>query len=128
MRLSERTEEGLTILGNVYKSDYIILPAQFGFMHRGKSVRKVRTVYLPHEFGLGPYEVGVMFLAHPERLQGKPNELYIDCPGAEYAPDADGRFTHAPCFGWYDDGLDFLASWVDRPYSLYGSASGLLPQ
>ena len=128
MRLSERTEEGLAILDNAYKGDYTVLPAQFGLMHRGRSTRKVRTIYLPHEFGLGPYETGVMFLSHPERLQGKPNELYVDCPGVEYSPDADGQFTDALCFYWCDCRLDFNTDWADDPLSSYGSASGLLPQ
>ena len=128
LRLSERTEEGLAVLGNAYKSDYIILPAQFGFMHRGRSIRKVCTIYLRHEFGLGPYETGVMLLSHPERLQGKPNELYIDCPGAEYAPGADGQFVDAPYFHWYGSVLRFYTYWFDDPSSLYGSGSGLLPQ
>ncbi len=129
MRLSERTEEGLAILDNAYKGDYTVLPAQFGLMHRGRSTRKVRTIYLPHEFGLGPYETGVMLLSHPERLQGKPNELYVDCPGVEYSPYADGRFTVALYFGWCDYcGLDFIAHWAYGPFSDCGSASGLLPQ
>ena len=83
---------------------------------------------MKNEFGLGPYEVGAILLTHPERLVGDQNELFVDCPGAEYSPEADGEFVWAPYFYWYDGRLSFNAYWVEYAHAYYGSASGFLPQ
>ncbi|MBI2039088.1 MAG: hypothetical protein HYT22_02325 [Candidatus Niyogibacteria bacterium] len=50
--------------------DIVLVPAQFGFRHRGKSVLQARASFAENEFGLGAYEIGIMLLTHPERLQG----------------------------------------------------------
>lgn len=128
MRLVAHTEYAWTKIYQIQKTDYLVLPVQFGFLHRGQSTRRAREVFLKNEFGLGPYEVGVMLLTHPERLSGDPNELYIDCPGAEYSSRADGGFTRASCFLWCRGGLSFFARWVVHARADYGSASGFLLQ
>lgn len=68
LRLSERTAVALRILGEKQKGDFLLIPAQFGLTHRGRSVRRVRVVYAPNEFGLGSFIAGCMILSHPERL------------------------------------------------------------
>jgi hypothetical protein len=128
LRLSDRTQWAHEMLDKQYPGDYMLVFAQFGLLWRGRSVRKVRVNYAPHEFGLGPYEVGVMILSHAERIVGDPNELYIDCPGAEHAPGGDGEFLSAPIFDWSDAGLLFDTVFVDFPSSYCGSASSFLPQ
>lgn len=128
MRLTEHVELAWTKIYQIQKTDYLVLPVQFGFLHRGQSTRRAREIFLKNEFGLGPYEVGVLLLIHSERLVGDPSELYIDCPGVECNPGADGEFTVTPCFHWYDGGLDFCADRVEGAHAHYGSASGFLPQ
>lgn len=128
LKLSERTRWAHEMLDRKYPGDYMIVHAQLGLSWRGRSVRKVRVNYAPQEFGLGPYEVGVILLSHTNRITGDPNELYIDCPGGEYAPDGDGVFSRAPVFYWGDSGLRFDAYWVGGPHSDCGSASAFLPQ
>ena len=49
--------------------DILIVPAQFGIRHRGRSVRRAREVFLVNEFGLGAFAVGIMLLTHPDRLK-----------------------------------------------------------
>lgn len=127
LRLSERTTVALQMIGEKQKGDFLLIPAQFGLTHRGRSVRRVRVVYAPHEFGLGSFIVGCMILSHPERLV-QWEQLHIDCPGDEYSPGADGQFSFAPFFFFYDGKVGFRTFWVDRALELYGSASGFVSQ
>lgn len=127
LKLSERTAIALQMLGEKQKDDFLFVPAQFGFLHRGKPVRRVRIVYAPNEFGLGSFIVACMILSHPERLvQGK--QLHVDCPGDEYSPNADGRFEEAPIFLLGNGEVRFGSSWIGRAAGYCGSASGFTPQ
>jgi hypothetical protein len=106
--------------------DILVVAAQFGLRHRGRSVRRVREILLGNEFGLGAFAIGIMLLTHPERLNHY-DDLWIDCAGDEFAPAADGRFWHAPVFYFDDDGLKFSTSDVSNAHEYYGSVSGFLP-
>ena len=127
LRLSERTAFALQMIGEKQKGDFLLIPAQFGLTHRGRSVRRARVLYAPHEFGLGSFIAGCMILSHPERLV-QWEQLHIDCPGDEYAPDAVDRFSYAPLFYFDDDGVAFYAGWVEHASEAYGSASGFVSQ
>ena len=107
--------------------DVLIVPAQFGLFHRGRSVRRTREVFRAGEFGLGAFEVGIMLLTHSDRLQYC-NDLWIDCAGDEFSPGADGRFPRAPLFRFGGGELSFVARGVGGPAAYCGSASGFLPQ
>jgi hypothetical protein len=125
LRLSERTAAALKMIGEKQKGDFLLIPAQFGLTHRGRSVRRVRVVYAPNEFGLGSFIVGCMILSHPERLV-QWEQLHIDCPGDEYTPSLGGVFSSAPGF-WFRNGeVRFGAGWACRAIELYGSASGFV--
>lgn len=126
LRLSERTAVALQMIGEKQKGDFLLIPAQFGLTHRGRSVRRVRVVYAPHEFGLGSFIAGCMILSHPERIV-QWEQLHIDCPGDEYAPDADGEFSDAPLFH-HDGKVEFHVNWVYYALENYGSASGFVSQ
>lgn len=107
--------------------DVLVVAAQFGFYHRGRSVRRARAVMPGMEFGLGAFEIGIMLLTHAIRLQHF-DDLWIDCPGDEYSPDADGQFDGAPYFYFHDGKLEFDTNQVDDARGYYGSASGFSPQ
>ena len=125
-RQHERTAKKLETLAEQQKDyDILVVAAQFGLRHRGRSVRRAREVFTANEFGLGAFEIGCMLLTHPERLQHY-DDLWIDCAGNEYAPDADGAFSCAPFFGFYGGGVGFGARWFDSAHC--SSASGFLPQ
>jgi hypothetical protein len=49
--------------------DVLVVPAQFGIWHRGRSVRRAREVFFSNEFGLGAFANGIMLLTHSERLR-----------------------------------------------------------
>ena len=109
------------------EGDILVIPAQFGFRHRGKSVRRARETFYDNEFGLGAFAVGTMLLTHPER-EVEWEQLHIDCSGDEYSPDADGQFVGTPFFNWFDGKLRFGVDWTVDANERYGSASGFLPQ
>jgi hypothetical protein len=106
--------------------DILVVAAQFGLRHRGRSVRRVREILLSNEFGLGAFAIGIMLLTHPERLAHY-DDLWIDCAGDEFAPGADGKFWYAPIFGFHGDGLRFPSGGVSDAHERYGSVSGFLP-
>jgi len=129
LRQHERTVEKLEAIGIAQNGhDILVVAAQFGLRHRGRSVRRAREV-MPKgaEFGLGAFEIGCMILTHPERLADY-GDLWIDCAGDDYAPGGDGDFSRAPYFGFYGGGVGFDAGWVGGAHGHYGSASAFLPQ
>ncbi len=126
LRQHDRTVRMFQILGEQQQGkDILVVPAQFGLRHRGRSVRRAREVFKANEFGLGSFAVGCILLTHPEReIQWE--QLHIDCAGDEVSPIADGGFSDAPYFGFGGDGLRFGFIWTDFARESYGSASGFL--
>ncbi len=118
----------LTRLTEQQSGDILIIPAQFGLRHRGRSIRRAREMFGRNEFGLDSYMVGTMLLTHPERLQHR-SDLNIDCAGDAYDPlDLLGREMCAPNFNIQNmDCLYFSARWIDEASPYNGSASGYLP-
>jgi len=127
LRVSARTAHALDLIAETQKGDILIIAAQLGMRHRGRSVRRAREVFVANEFGFGSLAVGSIVLTHPERLV-RWEELDMDCSGDEFAPDADYGFSCAPCFGFSGGGIWFGTCWLDYAYGDYGSASGFLPQ
>jgi len=104
----------------------LVVAAQFGLRHRGRSVRRVREILLGNEFGLGAFAIGIMLLTHPKRLAYY-DDLWIHCAGDEFAPGADGKFCNAPTFRFSDGMLKFRTYGVSRACDFCGSVSGFLP-
>jgi len=105
----------------------ILVPAQLGFTHRGKLVLRARVVIRGSELPLDAYEVLQMVLTHENRLKHY-DDLWINLPGSEYSPDANGGFEYALCV-WFSDGrVGFGYDGVDDADRGYGSASGFLAQ
>jgi hypothetical protein len=105
----------------------LLIPAQLGIEHRGKSVRRARVVIRGSEFPLDAYETIQMVLTHEDRL-GHYDDLCLDLPGAEYSPGAYGVFEYALCVEFYGGALGFAHSDPSLAHRLYGSVSGFLPQ
>jgi len=128
LRQLERMSKKLEALGEAQKGyDILVVAAQFGLRHKGRSVRRTREVFMGNEFGLGAFEIGCMILTHPERLANY-DDLWIDCVGNEYASDGDGDFSDAPFF-YFDDGrVRFGVGWIGDAGGYCSSASSFLPQ
>mgnify|MGYP001574395251 CR=1 FL=1 len=128
LRQHPRTAHALDVIAEQQKNaDILIVPAQFGKRHAGRSVRRAREVFTSPEFGLDAFTNAVMLLTHPERLT-RFEDLWIDCAGDEYAPGADGAFGRAPVFRFGDGRVKFGAHWVGDASGYCGSASGFVPQ
>ena len=128
LRQSAKVKSVFQKLGDEQKDyDILVVPAQFGIRHRGRSVRRAREVMNANECGLGAFAIGIMLLTHPERLQHY-DDLWIDCAGDEFAPRAGGGFSESPYFRFLGDGVEFDARGVGLALGYYGSASVCLPQ
>ena len=126
LRESAKKSDMFQKLGNEQTGhNVLVVQAQFGLRHRGKSVRRARVVMGGNECGLGAFEIGIMLLTHPDRLANY-DDLYVDCSGDEYAPGADGVFSSAPSFFFGGGGLEFDTRDVDYPHDYYGSASAFV--
>lgn len=112
---------------NGQSCDILVVPAQFGLRHRGRSVRRACEVFTANEFGLGAFAIGIMVLTHPERLV-QWEQLHVDCAGDEFSPDAGGGFSGAPLFRFLDGRVEFGAGWFGSAGEFCGSASAFLSQ
>lgn len=128
LRQHAKTVKMFQKLGDEQKDhDILVVPAQFGLRHKGRSVRRAREVFTANEFGLGAFAIGIMLLTHPER-EVQWEQLHVDCAGDEFAPDAGGDFSSAPIFYFGGGRVRFDAYWCDRAVRYYGSASAFLSQ
>ncbi len=128
LRVAVRTADAMATVSETQdESEILIIAAQLGHRHRGKSVRRAREVFVANEFGLGSLIVGAITLTHPERFV-RWEQLQVDCAGDEFSPGADGEFYSAPCFLFYGGRVGFRTVWVSVTDARYGSASGFLPQ
>lgn len=126
LRVSARTAHALDLVAEKQPGDILIIAAQLGLRHRGRSVRRAREVFVQNEFGLTSLAVGSIVLVHPERLV-RWEELDMDCSGDEFDdPDGDGRFSHAPVFYFSDGEAKFGTYWFDYAHGYYGSVSGFV--
>lgn len=105
--------------------DILVVPCQFGFRHRGRSVRRAREVFEAREFGLGAFAAGIMLLTHPER-EVQWGQLHIDCAGDEFALRANGDFSCAPILYSHNNMVKFRAESIDDASEYFGSVSAFL--
>lgn len=110
--------------------DFLIIPAQRGLRHKGRSPRRACRVMNSSEFGLDAFSVGVTLLTHPGRLSN-PQDLHIHCIGDEYNewPRCDdSKFDHTPSF--YAQAMSGNIALSIHPLNeadhLGGSATGFL--
>jgi hypothetical protein len=111
--------------------DIILLSAQFGARYNGISVRESRKSFTKGEFGLGIFEIAVMLLTHPERLNKK-DDLGVSCPGDDFSNNGDRKdkfaWNHAPYFLLHGSGkLRLGATGVHYPRKGFGSATAFIP-
>ncbi len=125
LRLHARTAEMSQQLSALGDSGLLLVAAQFGVHHRGRSVRRSRAQFADHEFGLGAFAVAAMLLTHPERI-AQFDQLYLDCAGDEYSASDEQQFSEAPYFRFLDGRLAFGTSWYGTSDAYFGSASAFL--
>jgi hypothetical protein len=126
IKVSARTLEAFKKIAEQQKGDILIIAAQLGKRHGGRSVRRAREVFTANEYGLTSVAGGSIVLVHPERLV-RWEELDIDMAGDEFSVDGGSRFGHAPYFHFYD-GAKFGTYDVSDASVDCGSSSGFAPQ
>lgn len=130
---NKQTEKQFEILGNTQESyDILVVAAQFGLRHRGRSARRAWAMFLPTEFGLGAFEVGCMLLTHPERI-ANPNALDVYCVGSEYESEDEGNsILTFSALEDYDNTRKiyrvFTEYSVDTAYENSAPVTGFLPE
>lgn len=122
-RQSDHSMQMLARISKYQAGDILIVPAQFGFRHRGRSTRRAREVFVENEFGLGAFEVGCLLLSHPEREQIT-EQLHIYCAGDEFFCSPDMEL--APAFCWQGGILHLLTYLTSHISERFGSASGFV--
>ncbi|MEK7096540.1 MAG: hypothetical protein AAB881_01120 [Patescibacteria group bacterium] len=128
LRENKRSEKAWATIRETQSGNTIlIVQAQFGLRHRGRSVRRALEVMSSSEFGLGAYATGIMLLTNPIRLQHY-GDLWIDCAGDEWSWSADGVFGYAPFFSFRDGEVRFDTYEVECVSRFYGSVSAFLSQ
>lgn len=125
LRQRERTTRMLRTLNDKYVvDDILIIPAQFGKRHVGRSARRVCEIFESREFGLGAFAVGCMLLTNPDRITNY-EDLFITCPGDESA--RGGRFDSVPVFCVSGGGIRFDTLPSKHFGNGWGAISGFLP-
>lgn len=108
--------------------DILVLAAQFGVRHRGRSIRRARVRCSAQEFGLGAFEVACMLLTHPNRIQDY-DDLWLDCPGDEYLIDDVRSYDGGAPFVYYaSNHLRFDAHSTSVCLGKQGSVTGWIPR
>ena len=127
LRRHARTAHAMDLIAEKQQGDILVIPAQLGMRHRGRSVRRARALFNGNEFGLGAWEVVNIALTHPERLI-QWEELDMDCAGDEFDPGDGYGFSDSPCVSFYDGEVRFGAKWFGNASDLFGAVSGFVPQ
>lgn len=83
LRMTEKTSQSLAAVESRMNGDVLAFPFQFGKKFAGRSICNARANFAGNEFGLGPYEVAILLLTHPDRITGF-DQLNIWCAGCDY--------------------------------------------
>ncbi len=126
LRQSERSAlAGKILVDQQQGNDILVVAAQAGMKHRGRSARRARVAMAGNEFGAGVFPVACILLTHPERLSCE-DTLMVDCSGDEYSLHGDVTFDRVPLFDYDISGLEFSVFYEDRSRNLWGTPSGFL--
>lgn len=112
----------------------LLVPAQFGLLHRGRAVADFsvgsylqRGGYLRNEFGLGSFAVAAMLLTHPKRFAGG-DRLGVYCSGDEFRLNKGyGRYEFVPTFCLQGKILKFSWRSIDSVDERFGAATAFVP-
>lgn len=105
--------------------DFLVIAAQSGIRHRGRSSRRARVSMAGHEFGLGVFAIASTLLTHPERLSSE-DALMMDCGGDDYSIRGDMTFDRVPLFDFDLSGIEFSIFYEDRARNMWGTPTGFL--
>jgi hypothetical protein len=128
LRRTARTSKALSLVMHNQPGDILLVAAQLGMRHRGRSVLEVCEALLPNEYGLDSVAVGSILLTHPGRLSSW-GDLAMVCAG-DVPPSNCGPISsiETVCFQMIADFLE-LGLWysaAEEP-GMRGAVTGFLP-
>ncbi|MDD3386759.1 MAG: hypothetical protein PHU17_00775 [Candidatus Pacebacteria bacterium] len=125
IKRKERTSVAISRLEKYENAgDIIIIPAQFGNLHRGLSIKEIETEKMTErEFGLGAYEVSWMLFTHPER-EYKESNLHPVCIGDTVK--VNKSFNFSPCFDYGEKVLELGAFANNERLQDFGAVTGFV--
>ena len=128
LRESDRAAQAWNLIGNSQEgANILVIPAQAGLRHRGRSARRAAAMMDSNEFGLGAFATAILILLHPERMSGG-ETLMIDASGDEYALLGNGEYTRVPLFDFGISGLEFSIFYRERARPMWGTPSAFVVQ
>jgi hypothetical protein len=128
LRQHARTVKMFQKLGREQKDhDILVVPAQFGLHHKGRSVHRAREVFAANEFGLGAFALGIMLLTHVDcRVHW--DRFHVDCAGDEFLVEEKGFFPRVPAFVFSGVYIEFYVGLFGGAYANHGSATAFISQ
>jgi hypothetical protein len=101
----------------------LLIPAQLGNKHAGKSVLRAREVMRGSEFPLDPYDVLMILYTQEHCLQSN-KDLTILFPGGEFS--LGGEFEYSLFIRFLAGKWEFSSCEINNPAADWGSASGFV--
>ncbi len=98
LKLREMTSEAFRRL-EIVRGEAFVVPVQLGLRFGGMAPGDVVENLPPGQFPLDPVSVGWIVYSEMLAFASMPSAtptLYIDCPGAMYAPQENGKFLDTP--------------------------------
>jgi hypothetical protein len=127
LRVRPRTAEALRLIYQMQgNSDILVVAAQLGMCHRGRSARRAEAVMRTNEFGLDGLAIGSILLTHPERAQHQ-TELDMCCTGEEFSVDANDNRNFVPFYAFIDVGLKYGVNLRDHHDPHLGQVTAYIP-
>ena len=128
LRESDRAAQAWDLIGKSQDgADILVIPAQAGMRHRGRSARRAAAMMDSNEFGLGTFATAILLLMHPERVCNG-ESLMIDASGDEYSLHGNGEFLRVPLFDFGISGLECSVFYRERARAMWGTPSGFVVQ
>lgn len=115
---------------NQPNTNFLVVAAQFGYLHKGQSPCRVLELIKINndnskvkEFPLGLYAVGMMLLTHFDRLNNRDDLLWIDCLGDRITTENNSLLY--PCI-MRNGGRIIVNARANHASDDYGSATGFI--
>ncbi len=119
--IKKRTLESISKIKSIQNGERtILIPAQLGIKHRGRSGRRSDECMLSNEFGLTPYHVGIILITHPERMSAVDTDLSMLCTGM-----TDELDRH-PFFGFINNSVDHNLLWNSLSGKNFSTPTGFI--
>ena len=108
--------------------DILVFVAQFGAMHRGRSIRRVQTIVIDQkQFCLGIFAIASMLITHPNRLR-RGRDLHIDCASDVFRYSRGQYYYPYFKFNEKDGRLELNKRESNIALENHGTPSGFLSQ